>query len=74
MRNFAKFTAVVTSYDQDFLADIARVKLLTAKIPCEIANNSVFRWNPFSAKVGGTYTILVRGNDLNKARKILKSR
>jgi hypothetical protein len=72
MKHDSHCTEIVATYEDDFRADIARVKLLTARIACEIVENSVFRWNPFAAKTPGTYTVLVKRNDVMRARKILK--
>lgn len=72
MKHDSHCTEIVATYEEDFRADIAQVKLLAARISCEIVENSVFRWNPFSAKMPGTYTVLVKRHDVMRARKILK--
>ena len=74
MKNNSYCTEIVATYEHDFLADIAQVKLLTAHIPCRLVANSVFRWNPFSPKLPGTHTVLVKPYDLIRARKVLRNK
>lgn len=74
MKHDLHCTEIVATYEEDFRADIAQVKLLAARISCEIVGNSVFRWNPFAAKAAGTHTVLVKSRDVMRARKVLKGR
>lgn len=72
MKHDSHCTEIVATYEEDFRADIAQAKLLAARISCEIVENSVWRWNPFSAKAPGSHTVLVKPRDAMRARKILK--
>lgn len=74
MKHDSHCTEIAATYEDDWRASAAQVKLLAARISCEIVENSVFRWNPFAAKTPGTYTVLVKRNDVMRARKLLKVR
>ncbi len=73
MKLFAKSFVTVATFDEEYLADIAQVRLLAAGIRAEVGTVSVFRWNPFSSGVVGRFSVTVPQQSLKKARVILKT-
>lgn len=70
MKLFAKSFVTVASFDQEHLADIALVRLLSAGIRAEIQTSSGSLWNLFS-QAGARYAVVVPGRSVKKARAIL---
>jgi hypothetical protein len=73
MKLFAKTFGMVATFEEEYLANIAQVRLLAAGIRAEVSATSTFRWNPFSPQSDGRFSLLVPSGALKKARAILKS-
>ncbi len=73
MKLFAKTFITVATFEEEYLADIAQVRLLAAGIRAEVSAVSTFRWNPFSAQSDGQFSVSVPRSSAKKARAILKS-
>lgn len=75
MKGMRKSTAVIATYEEEHLADIAQAKLISAGVPTEVSISSPFRWNPFAEALPSRYSVLVPGKYVKKAKAILgKSR
>lgn len=73
MKLFAKTFVTVATFEEEYLADIAQVRLLAAGIRAEVNAASTFRWNPFSAQSDGQFSLMVPRSLVKKAKAILKT-
>ena len=71
MKFMGKASVVVATFEQEHLADIAQAKLIAAGIRAEITDHIGFSWNPFMSGTTGTFSILVPGTSVRKAKHIL---